>query len=111
VEIQPALSFCEVQGRFVFLDAKADRYFSLGGALEVAWRATLAGGASAADRELLAARGLADPAVPAAVLHCPDDVAESSLLEGEGPARRSLGRSLVLPYDEICSTGLAGVAG
>ena len=99
--LHPPLSFCEVQGRYVFLDLARDRYFCLGGALDCAWRALLANAAKASEIEMLSARGLiAEDAKPAGE-PCSTRIAQTSLLEGPSDYPTSLRRLLSLGWSVI----------
>lgn len=82
--LHPALSFCRIEDRHVFMDSERDRYFCLAGPLEAAFAAFLAG--DPAPAAVLAKHGLIVPAAaPAALRPCPAASAHASLLD-EPPA-------------------------
>lgn len=56
--LHPALSYCEIDGRFVFLDLAGDRYFSLEGELAEALRAAAAGRAAESQVDRLRLQGI-----------------------------------------------------
>lgn len=81
-QLHPSLSFCEIDGRYVFLDLAGDRYFSLDGALACSWRALLAGRATSSDRQAIAARKLIVTDGGRPLESCRDDIARQSCLDG-----------------------------
>jgi hypothetical protein len=109
--LNPALSFCEVQNRYVFLDLERDRYFCLAGALEAAWRAVLASEAGTKEIEMLEGRGLIvhEPGAPLAP--CPPGHAATNPTDGPSALRSSAWRMLALASTILRARGQLRRAG
>lgn len=84
LELSPTLSFCELDGRFVFLDLAKDRYFCLDGALATSWRAALSDCADADQIASLRTNGFIALRDGRPLRECPDGVARRSALDGQG---------------------------
>ncbi|MEJ5979139.1 lasso peptide biosynthesis B2 protein [Novosphingobium sp. PS1R-30] len=85
MQLHPALSFCRIHDRYLFLDLPGDRYFGLGQELAEAFGNLLAGTATPAACDLLAHRGVVVPRDGTPIEPCPDLAARRSLLDGDMP--------------------------
>lgn len=87
--LNPALSYCKVGNRHVFLDIAGDRYFCLAERLEAAFGALVDGTVpdNAAIGLLHAERLLVPGAAGAPLRPCPADTAPAGLLDGPAPTR------------------------
>jgi hypothetical protein len=98
MQLHPAISFCAVEERHVFLDLDHDRYFCLGAELEAVWRAFLGGASGPAGAERLAQRGLVVAGHGRAPAACRQTIAETSLLD-EPATPPSPARMLALAWE------------
>lgn len=80
-QLHPSLSFCEADGRHVFLDLEGDRYFFLHGDLAQAWRALLGGEASTSQLEAVKSRNLVVDSGGSSLAPCSAEIAQESLLD------------------------------